>query len=722
MKNVLFFAAFLFSISMMAQNKIAEKVTNLQKSNADFKAVSVLTPTQNAINPEVNKVVDDATLATLDLSKVNEVVSNRYGTIELEIPYQNQVISVLLYQSNPFVEGFHVDTDKGKNVPYEKGVHYRGIIKGNTNSVSSFNFFNGEFNGIISSGDLGNLVVGKLDIPNNQTNYIVYSDAKMKVLNQFDCGVKDDDATEINSGNANRDVNTEKCVAFYYEVDNNLYVNNGSNVTTTTNWMTSVSNNVQTLFEFDGISTALKSLFIWTELDPYNGIATSSGPYLSTFRDTRTVFDGDIAHLIGVDPGGLGGVAYLNTLCTQNNYAYSDVNFTFSTVPTYSWTVQVITHEFGHSLGSPHTHRCFWNGNSTAIDGCGQQAGYSEGSCPQGPIPAPEEKGTIMSYCHLISGVGISFNNGFGPQPAELLVNNIDSKSCLSVDCINTCINTITDITVTNITTDSALISWTDIGSNSTWQISVTPSTTAAVWTTVLTNSYIVSGLNPNAYYRIRIRPLCTDVTPASREQVFATRAPDYCNNVTFTDSGGVSGNYTNNESWTRTMVPSNPGLKLRATFNSFNLEQGWDFLYIYNGPDETFGDLSLGGLTGSALPNPFNSTAPNGSLTFKFYADQGVVASGWNATITCTGTLGEVEADFIDYSYYPNPTNGNLTINSKDPISEVLVYNVQGQLLFNQKMNEMTTNVDMSSFANGTYFFKLKINGVEANFKILKM
>ncbi|MFN3752911.1 M12 family metallo-peptidase [Flavobacterium sp.] len=722
MKNVLLFAAFLLSISTMAQNKVAEKVTNLQKSNADFKAISVLLPTQNTINPEVNKVVDDATLVTLNLTKVNEVVSNRYGAIELEIPYQNQIISVLLYQSNPFVEGFHVDTDKGKNIPYEKGVHYRGIIKGNANSVSAFNFFNGEFNGIISSSEFGNLVVGKLDKPNNQTDYIVYSDAKMKVLNQFACGAKEEELTEIANNEANRDVNTEKCVAFYYEVDNNLYLSNGSNVTTTTNWMTSVSNNVQTLFEFDGISTGLKSIFIWTQLDPYNGIGNSSSTYLTAFRDTRTIFDGDVGHLVGIDAGSLGGVAYLNTLCTQNNYAYSDVNFAYSTVPTYSWTVQVITHEFGHSLGSPHTHRCSWNGNNTAIDGCGQQAGYTEGTCPQGPIPVPEEKGTIMSYCHLISGVGISFNNGFGPQPAELLVNNIDSKSCLSVDCINTCINTVTAITVTNVTTDSAFITWTDIGSNTTWQISVTPATATAVWNTVQTNSYSVSGLNVNTYYRIRVRPLCTDVTPASRDQIFATHATDYCNNTLFTDSGGVSSNYTNNESWTRTMVPSNSGLKLRVTFNSFNVENNWDFLYIYNGPDDTYPDLTLGGLTGTALPNPFNSTAADGSLTFKFYADQGVVASGWNATITCTGTLGEVEADFIDYSYYPNPTNGKVTINSKDPISEVLVYNVQGQLLFNQKMNEMTTNVDMSSFANGTYFFKLKINGVEANFKILKM
>jgi hypothetical protein len=36
--------------------------------------------------------------------------------------------------------------------------------------------------------------------------------------------------------------------------------------------------------------------------------------------------------------------------------------------------------------------------------------------------------------------------------------------------------------------------------------------------------------------------------------------------------------------------------------------------------------------------------------------------------------------------------------------------------------MNELSTNVDISQFASGTYFFKLKINDKEANFKILKM
>ena len=146
-----------------------------------------------------------------------------------------------------------------------------------------------------------------------------------------------------------------------------------------------------------------------------------------------------------------------------------------------------------------------------------------------------------------------------------------------------------------------------------------------------------------------------------------------------------------------------------------------FDFLHIYNGSNEFYPELSGTGLTGTTNPGTFNSTATDGSLTFKFYSDQGVVAAGWNATITCTGTLGLEDTTILDYSYYPNPTTGNVAITSKDTITEVAVYNVQGQLLFNQKINQLSTTVDMSQFATGTYFFKLKINDAEANFKVLK-
>ncbi len=728
MKKYLLVILLLNGFLINAQNKVAQKIEELQNLNANFKRVSVLTPIQNSDNSEINKVVDGATLAILNLDKINEIVTNQYENLTLEIPYQNQIISVLLYKVNPFAEGFHVDTDKGKYIPYQKGVYYRGITDGETNSVSSFNFFNGEFNGIVSSSTLGNVVIGKLDKPNNQKDYIVYSDAKMKVLNEFECHTKEGNINKNSNQETNRNGNSDRCVAFYFEIDTNLFQENNSDTTITSNWITSVFNNVQTLFNNDGISVGLKSIFIWTDPDPYEGVGNSSSAYLNAFRSNTIVFDGDVGQLVGIDPGGLGGVAFLNTICTSNNYSYSDVNgLSFATVPTYSWSVQVITHEFGHSLGSPHTHACFWNGNNTVIDGCGTQAGYpdnSQGACTTiGPIPSSEEKGTIMSYCHLVSGVGISFNNGFGPQPAVYILNNVNSKTCLSFDCVNSCPNTITEVIVSSITNNSLEVSWTDNGSTTSWQVAVTPfSSTTNAWNTVTTTSYTASGLNPNTYYVVRVRPNCNGIEPAIREKIVATSTANFCASVPFTDTGGTSGNYTDMESWVRTMTPYNPGLKLRVSFSSFNLETNFDYLYIYNGSNEFSTPLTLSGLTGTANPGIFNSTAFDGSLTFKFTSDEAETRAGWNATITCTGTLGEVSNNFLDYSYYPNPTTGIVTISSKDSITEVAVYNVQGQLLFNQKMNELSANVDISHFATGTYFFKLKINYREANFKILKM
>ncbi|MCF6131585.1 M12 family metallo-peptidase [Flavobacterium wongokense] len=725
MKKCLLLTALFCLTNLLAQNKVGEKVLELQRLRANFKPISVLVPTQDTTDNDVDKVVDGATLATINLDKVNEIVSNKYSTIELQIPYQNRIISVLLYQVNPFVEGFHVDTNKKQNIAYEKGVYYRGIIKGETKSVSAFNFFNGEFNGIISDSELGNVVVGKLVKLNNQTDYIVYSDAKMKVLNDFDCHVKDDNIPVRTNGTLNRDINSAKCVSMYFEVDYNIFEANGSSEAATIDWMTSVFNNVQTLYNNDGITVGLKSIFIWTDFDPYEGIGDSSGDYLNAFPEITPVFDGDVGQLVGIDPGGLGGVAVdINGLCTENNYSYSDVNFNFSSVPTYSWTVQVITHEFGHLLGSRHTHACVWNGNNTSIDGCGTQAGYSEGTCPLGPIPSAAEKGTIMSYCHLVSGVGISLSNGFGPQPALAILTAVNGSGCLSSDCTTSCPNTVTEITTSNITPTEVTIGWTDVGSATSWQVAVTPfASSTIVWNTATTNSYTVSGLNPNTYYKIRVRPLCAGFDPASRTKIFATTTANWCSSVSFTDTGGTTGNYTNMESWVRTMTPYNIGLKLRVTFLSFNLESNYDYLQVINGPTEFHPPLSTGlGLTGVTNPGQFNSTAADGSLTFKFTSDQGVVASGWNATITCTGTLGVENTDFLDYSYYPNPTTGRVTITSKDAITEVTVYNVQGQLLYTQKLNELTTNVDISQFATGTYFFKLKINDREANFKVVKM
>ncbi|WP_395043099.1 M12 family metallo-peptidase [Flavobacterium sp.] len=725
MKNIITIASLLFFFFGFSQNEIANKVKEYENQKAIFKSISPLTQDSSISSKEVNKTVEKSTLAKINFQSVGEVVSNKYDFIELQIPYNGSVIIMNLYKVNLFTENFQIDTNYSRDISYQKGVYYRGIVKGDYKSVASFSFFENEFNGVVSSQEVANLVVGKLDKVNNISDYIVYSDANFKVSSGFNCSVKDDESKIMNTSEvANKNVVTARCVTMYFEIDYNLFQSNSSSTTTTTNWMTSVFNNVQTLYSNDGISTALKSMFIWTTQDPYTGSASTD--YLFQFHDLRPVFNGDVGQLVGIDPGGLGGVAVsINGLCTQDNFCYSDVNFSYSTVPTYSWTIEVITHEFGHLLGSRHTHACAWNGNNTAIDNCGPVGGgTAEGStCVTSPptIPSTTIRGTIMSYCHLTSS-GISFSNGFGPQPRTAIQNAVDGVFCLSFDCVSTCINFVSSVTTSNITNTTATISFIDTSGATSWQRAVKSfSSSFSNWLAVTSNPFNVTGLLPNTYYSARVRPTCTSgVTAGSKDAIFATTA-NYCSGIIVTDTGGTAGDYTDNQSFVRIIAPNIAGQKVTMTFSSFSLELNYDYLFMYNGNSISAPSFNTAGYTGTTIPGPFTSTTSDGSLTMRFESDPGVVDQGWVATTSCSA-LGTNEFNGIDFTYYPNPTNDNVTIVSKTEISKVSVYNVTGQLLYQNDINDLNTKVDISSFAVGTYFFKVKFEGErEVNFKVLR-
>jgi Metallo-peptidase family M12/Secretion system C-terminal sorting domain len=726
MKKLLLLFSLFFFVFGFSQNQIAKKIKEYENTKEYFQPISVLTPDQTISSADVVKAVDNATLAKINLSAVNNVVANKYEFIELAVPYNGSTVLVSLYKVNLFTEDFQIDTDKFKNIPYEKGVYYRGIVKGDYTSVASFNFFNNEFNGVLSTNELSNLVVGKLDKPNNVNDYIVYSDANYRGPIENLCSFKDEagkpmDLTE--NGDQNRDVNTTRCVTMYFEIDYDVFTANSSSTTTTTNWMTSVFNNVQTLFSNDAISTALKSMFIWTTQDPYSG--SGSSDYLYQFNEVRPVFNGDLGQLVGIDPGGLGGVAVtIDGMCSQENFCYSDVNFSFSTVPTYSWTVMVVTHEFGHLLGSRHTHSCSWNGNNTAIDNCGPVGGGTgEGSsCVTNPptIPSNTVRGTIMSYCHLTSA-GIGFNNGFGTQPRTAIQNAVDAGTCLSFDCINTCINLVQNVTTSNVTNNSATINFTD-NSATAWQRIVRLFTSNSnFWININSNTFNATGLLPNTYYSAKIRPTCpVGVTGGSRDAIFATSA-NFCDGITITDTGGTTGQYTDNQSFVRVIAPNVAGQKITLTFSVFSLEADYDYMYIYDGNSTAAPIFEPNGYTGNTIPGPFTSTAADGSLTMRFESDPGVTDIGWVAATSCSA-LANNEFDGIDFTYFPNPTTGTVSINSKSEINQVNVYNIMGQLLYQSDVNDLTTNVDISAYSTGTYFFKLKFDdNKEVNFKILK-
>lgn len=104
----------------------------------------------------------------------------------------------------------------------------------------------------------------------------------------------------------------------------------------------------------------------------------------------------------------------------------------------------------------------------------------------------------------------------------------------------------------------------------------------------------------------------------------------------TFLDSGGT-GNYANNQNLTYTICPDVAGNYVSVNFSAFNLENGWDFLYVYNG--STIGAPLIGTYTGTTLPGTITASLPGGCLTFVFTSDGSSVASGWVATVNCVTT-----------------------------------------------------------------------------------
>jgi PKD repeat protein len=101
-----------------------------------------------------------------------------------------------------------------------------------------------------------------------------------------------------------------------------------------------------------------------------------------------------------------------------------------------------------------------------------------------------------------------------------------------------------------------------------------------------------------------------------------------------FYDSGGPNSDYTNNLTYTMTFYPQTEGASIRVVFSEFNTESGYDYLYIYDGTSTSA--TQIGRYDGTTSPGTVTATNSEGALTFKFTSDQGVVAAGWFATVSC--------------------------------------------------------------------------------------
>jgi len=72
-------------------------------------------------------------------------------------------------------------------------------------------------------------------------------------------------------------------------------------------------------------------------------------------------------------------------------------------------------------------------------------------------------------------------------------------------------------------------------------------------------------------------------------------------------------------------------------------------------------------------------------------------------------------------FTYYPNPVDNTFTLESKNTISSVIIFNLLGQEIYRNSPNTINSNIDMSGLNAGAYLVKVTVNETTKSIRIIK-
>jgi len=687
--------------------------------------------------------VDGAIILNVDRQQLLRVLNTKENKIILTIPIENG------RSASIDLERFDILTPNSKicagttNGDVEidikdKLVSYMGYIEGVNRAMVSITFSNERITGLVSSSN-ETFVIGKLN-EQYADKYILYRTSKLKLANNFTCN---SEALEIpgrigNMQNMFKDnlTNDLRQADIAIESDYETFLRYGS-VQNTTVYLLSLMSTVSAVYIRD-INTRLfvTYLRVWsTSADPYNG--TTSNALLNEFRSywnaNMSATPRTLAHYITTRAGNMGGIAWLNVLCSNLNsgygYAFSNINGIFSNLPTYSWDVDVVCHETGHNFGSPHTHNCGWPGGP--IDSC-----YAvEGGCYSGPVIP--RVGTIMSYCHLNAGKTLIF----GPLPTQLIRGNAENASCMqTLSGFYLAKPNGGEIFRAN---ETPLIIWgtstagninleysTNNGSN--WQViqnNITASLRNYTWT--------VPYIPTTTQAKVRVSESGNPGTNDVSDTVFQIR-PSF-----------LSYNLISPPISTRIYVSPNDTAKIHFICNKSGSLPEFRYKWwlntlgnvpIYFQPTNNTGVDTVASISKGRIDSIISAYGINtgdslrGRWTIKTYSQldsANPTASGYNITfirslIGINPISSIIPKEFFVNQNYPNPFNPTTKIKFGLPKSDFVnakIYDILGkeiQVLANEKLDAGEYEIDWNaeSLPSGVYFIRIQSSG---NVKILR-
>ena len=183
-------------------------------------------------------------------------------------------------------------------------------------------------------------------------------------------------------------------------------------------------------------------------------------------------------------------------------------------------------------------------------------------------------------------------------------------------------------------------------------------------------------------------------------------------------DTGGPAFNYYDNEDYIYTITTSE-NTNVYLSFSYLNLEEGYDSLWIFDGPDIT--NPLMGEYSGDSIP--LLVTASGNSLTLKFHSDNGISDLGWRAVYDTLPVSAIKNMIFNNKMLvYPNPATNWVTISPSFVPPQggttrgvkIRVSNSSGQLLNETSISPQKKSITINTegWKPGLYYISLSHNG----------
>lgn len=276
-KGLIIFIAFFLVISKLfgQESVLYSEIQHAKELKVEFRDVAIFkavdseeTVLEKFIKPENVFFFENVLLNT------DSIVDAKAINLILPIKSENKILELTEVPESFY--NYEVVTSDGKIFSANRNIkHYRGIVRGEANSLAAVTLYEDEIMGFFTSND-GNFNIVK---DRQSGKHLCYNDKNLKEKPSIECETKKNDDSfsyepddlfrqrsnvlEQNITSQQTINSSDKIVRLYFETEYDIYQSQGS-ISEVEAFIAGLFNQVAILYQNEDIVAAISQIFIWT--------------------------------------------------------------------------------------------------------------------------------------------------------------------------------------------------------------------------------------------------------------------------------------------------------------------------------------------------------------------------------------------------------------------------------------------------------------------------